>query len=371
MSTYHLTRRSFVEAGAAPAAIVAADRALPDSAAAKTAVCRNEPTAGEAMKPRQRGFTLVELLVVIAIIGILIALLLPAVQAAREAARRMQCSNNLKQLGLGLHSYHSATGSFPPCAVTSGTSALWGGEAYDVRVEARSGEHGTSWMLHILPYIEQGMIFDQWNFGLNVLGNAIVAQTDIAAFYCPSRRSTVRGSDIPIMFENWTKGGTDYGGCTGGGNAFSDDFGSSPPCGHWAVDHRVYPERAGQMGIFGSMNTGGFAIKEITDGTSQTIMTGEMQRVYQPEVGCQHISEDGWAVGGVGNLFDTDGTIDMPTGGGMNNWYFENPGSDHPGGAQFGMADGSVRFISENIDDLLFEYLGTASYGEVLGKLEY
>ncbi|MEA1950175.1 MAG: DUF1559 domain-containing protein, partial [Planctomycetota bacterium] len=97
----------------------------------------------------EKGFTLVELLVVIAIIGILIALLLPAVQAAREAARRMQCSSNLKQIGVALHAYHAALGCFPPGGITEGPCC--------------STRSGISWSISILPYIEQPMIYDRYD----------------------------------------------------------------------------------------------------------------------------------------------------------------------------------------------------------------
>ncbi len=177
---------------------------------------------------RCRAFTLVELLVVITIIGILIALLLPAVQSAREAARRTQCANNLKQLGLALHNYATALGALPPAAITV--------SKYDIQGEAASGAHGTSWMLQILPYLEQSAIHDRWDFTKNVLGNMAVAKRDIAAFYCPSRRSEVRSRDIAFqMFQDWDAGGTDYGGCTGWGNCFTDDANEAwdqHPCNH-------------------------------------------------------------------------------------------------------------------------------------------
>src|SRR4051794_21099585 len=107
------------------------------------------------MSSQRRGFTLIELLVVIAIIGVLVALLLPAVQAAREAARRFQCTNNLKQIGLGLHNYEAVAGAFPPSIVLagSGNTAVWNG----------------GWSVHgrILPFMEQGILFNSANFSLN------------------------------------------------------------------------------------------------------------------------------------------------------------------------------------------------------------
>src|SRR3954470_23928311 len=111
---------------------------------------------------RRRGFTLIELLVVIAIIGVLVALLLPAVQAAREAARRSQCVNNLKQIGLGLHGYHDAVGAFPPGYISAqvpGSNPLTGGD--DIGA-------GWAWGSMILPQIEQDSLFHAINFSLSV-----------------------------------------------------------------------------------------------------------------------------------------------------------------------------------------------------------
>ncbi len=315
---------------------------------------------------KKTGFTLVELLVVIAIIGILIALLLPAVQAAREAARRIQCANNLKQIGLALHNYATAMRVFP-CAIVADNFT----DGFDIWDEATNGKHGTSWMLQILPYMEQQTLYNRWDFTTNVKGNAAVAQTDIPGFYCPSRRSSVRSRDVPHqMFENWTAGGTDYGGCGGSGNNFwGDHYGSkSPPCGHkfgqiYQIDETRPPyNRAPTQGIFTPLDW--LPISKISDGTSNTMMTGEMQRLdgtelWDPSYPCLSITHDGWAVGGISTIFAVEF-------GEMNNLHYEHPGSEHPGGAHFGMADGSVRFISEDVDSNTFKALSTFAGGEVI-----
>ena len=171
----------------------------------------------EAMfKARSAGFTLIEVLVVISIIGILIGLTLPTVNAAREAGRRGQCANQVKQIGLALHQYLAVHRNFPPGAVLvpnysdteiSGWYDPWG-EAANSNLK----KYGYSWMLFILPYIEEHRIYEGWNFSKSVLCNKTLAQCDIELFYCPSRRVGIRRGDEQIMFENWTSGGTDYGG---------------------------------------------------------------------------------------------------------------------------------------------------------------
>ena len=134
---------------------------------------------------RIRGFTLVELLVVITIIGILIALLLPAVQAAREAARRMQCSNNLKQIGLALHNYHTAIGCFPPGYISAYTAP-----GYDASGGYNTGDTGPGWGwgAMILPYLEQGNVWSQIHFNLDIKdpNNAASEPTSLPVFLCPS-----------------------------------------------------------------------------------------------------------------------------------------------------------------------------------------
>jgi prepilin-type N-terminal cleavage/methylation domain-containing protein len=330
------------------------------------------------------GFTLVELLVVITIIGILIALLLPAVQVAREAARRMQCTNNLKQIGLALHNYAQNHNVFPPgCIVSQNGYPYYDpfGEAGESpNVAAGKGAHGTSWMLMILPCLEQMNLYAKWDFRTNVFGNAAVAQTDIAGFYCPTRRNRIRNEDRSppppwpsrMVGEKWTGGGTDYGGCIGATNGWDD---SVPPAK--ATNHRFtqttssghFWDYRGGIGIFTPNSKVAFA--DIKDGTSNTIMIGELQRLSwsgnKPE---EQTSQDGWALGGVATLFSTanpEHSGGNSTGkGGLNNEYFESPGSDHFGGAHFGLADGSVHFISENVDTDVFDALGSMADGQAV-----
>lgn len=333
----------------------------------------------------QKGFTLIELLVVIAIIAILIALLLPAVQSAREAARRSTCKNNLKQIGLALHNYHETHGVFPPGSIVTLTN---GGSGNTVRwrdwMEAGSmspvSYHGTSWMLQILPFVDQANVYNQWNFNTNVMGNRAVAETDIPIFYCPTRRSKVRKVDQKLQLDEtpgsttitnpFQKGGNDYGGCKGSGNGFGDGFSGT---GHESLGVGASSE---WMGTFSGGHLGIFypnsdtQIRDVKDGTTNTLMTGEMQRLRGNDAS---LSLDGWAAGGVANIFDTDTAGSSSENGsgnnrGINGGQYEAPGSDHVGGAHFGMADGSVRFISENIDNTTFNRIGTADGNKVAGE---
>ena len=339
---------------------------------------------------RRIGFTLVELLVVIAIIGMLVALLLPAINAAREAGRRATCQNNVHQIGLALNAHVSSYGYLPPgVRVISSFPTAYLTRSYSIWYEATQmsqGCNGASWMLYVLPFMEHTDIFDHWNFTHSVLFNQLQAQTDIKEFYCPSRRSAVSAADAQIMFQNWTRGGTDYGGCVGHGNFWDNTLGPDGDHMICAAEYTV-PNAATdattrfqtnlEIGVFypNSQTT----LNQITDGTSHTIMIGELQRLHNPGYvpagqsaeyyGPSMTSNDGWAVGGVATAFDCNvagGETDSGQPGGFNNPFFENAGSLHPNGANFGAVDGAVHFISENINQNTYAMLGAMADGGVL-----
>jgi prepilin-type N-terminal cleavage/methylation domain-containing protein len=327
----------------------------------------------------RRGFTILELLVVVAIIGFLSALLFPAVQSGREAARKSHCQNNLRQIALAVHQHEHTNGRLPKAAVVAtGTDAeatcvgCWNprAEARLAGVVAGDEKHGTSWMLEILPFIDETATYVAWDRQTNVAGNAALAQRDIQAFYCPSRRSGIRVGDAENLPDpSWTGGGTDYGGCYGRYDAFEDDASSDRPFlsrRHGPNQFTVNPE-----GVF--MPNVGVTVAAIHDGLSNTIMLGELQRLRPPagassiEINAQ-TSQDGWAVGGAATLFVT-ASAPVLNPGGLNNRFFESAGSEHMGGAFFAMADGSIQFISEFIDAknnaAVFPLLGSMRDGEI------
>jgi len=270
------------------------------------------------MRSRRRGFTLVELLVVIAIIGVLIALLLPAVQAAREAARRMQCSNNLKQFGVAMHSYHAALGSFPPgfMAVTE-SGAVAGGWA---------------WGVFLMPYLEQSSLQDILGPSKYTLNEVVtdpnllpMLQTNLPMFHCPS-------SNIQPLREYLGGGGqmvgtATYTCCRG----FFDYKGAT---------HLTTPNN----GVFYAQST--TRVRDVADGTSNTFAIGErtVLLVYAQDPS-KWASWCGPGGLGIGSTVSSSVAVELnhPT-------VMHSFSSNHPGGAQFLFVDGSVRFIPNDID---------------------
>ena len=327
------------------------------------------------------GFSLVELLVVVALIALLVGLLLPAVQAGRESARRATCQHNLRQLAVALVNYESASRRLPAATLVSEAfnpatcTGCWNPWAEARLASFTPGtKHGTGWILSVLPFLEGVPLFNRWDRTTNVLGNAAVAQTNIQTLYCPSRRSGIRvdrEDHKNLVNSGWRGGGTDYGGCYGRGDGFINDT---------ADDHRfadadtpVSGSTGNRQGVFRPNE--GRLLSAATDGLAKTIMLGELQRLRPVAGGSganntyNRTSQDGWAVGGVATLFVTSTDPGHANPGGMNNLFFESPGSDHAGGCFFAMADGSVQWLNEFIDakdnNAVFPLLGSMRDGAV------
>jgi prepilin-type N-terminal cleavage/methylation domain-containing protein/prepilin-type processing-associated H-X9-DG protein len=332
-----------------------------------------------------RGFTLVELLVVIAIIAILIALLIPAVQAAREAARRIKCANNLKQLGVGLHNYHTAHGRFPPSGIQYGwcRNPQFGGPL----VMNVSG-----WVM-VLPFLEQQSLYDQYDSSSCASsittayrgsspsphaiagqlpvdsGNAAVVSTLLQVFMCPSDggdpylEATYLPNDGPYEIQ---PGNDQYRGAK-----TSYDFSvtscvgciAAGECDAW---NRILPRESRRM--FAENSSTRIAL--VRDGTSNTIAVAETTfAVLNGEPNAWGYR--GWEMKGVdvgNNLINQWGNIWTPPPpeepGVMGT--FSSCGSLHPGGAQVAFADGSVHFLSKSTDAVILEALSTMAGGESL-----
>ena len=279
-------------------------------------------------KPNLRGFTLVELLVVIAIIGILIALLLPAVQAAREAARRSQCTNHLAQLGLAVQNYEAAFGMLPPGVIEPEGPIRNVPQGYHVGL-----------FVQLLPFIEEQVTFQYVDFSAGVYDekNEPVAQTEIVVFVCPSDGMGYASQ------KQWP---SSYAGC------------------HHDVEAPIDVDNHGVFFLNSHVR-----LRDVTDGASHTIFIGE-KKVDSIDLG--------WMSGTRATLRNTGTPIDqtpvvrnegeafvLEEGGEASDLTVGGFGAYHPGGANFLFGDGSVHFLSQTIDQSAYEQVGHRADGKL------
>ncbi len=304
--------------------------------------------------PEHRGFSLIEFLVVLAVIAMLLSLLLPAMNGAREAARRSQCANNLKQIGLALNNYHEATNAFPPGWVSlrsPGTGADAG--------------PGWGWLPMMLPMMEQRSTYDMINFSLpiEVPANWTPRTTQqLNALVCPSdpvRQRTffavAAGGNGMIAGEPIAEvGASNYVGCFGSGDPSSlyPDDPSAPPPGRDAGNGMFFRNRS-------------VRIIDVDDGTSQTIAIGERNASISPATwtGAVTGSAGGPALV-VGRAGDREGPNAVPP-------RPADFGSGHPGGEQFLYVDGSVHFLPSRLPAPIYRALATRAGGESLSEDAY
>ncbi len=276
------------------------------------------------MNTLRKAFTLVELLVVIAIVGILVALLLPAVQAAREAARRMECSNNLKQAALALHNYHDVYKQLP---------AGW-------TADPTTGQPGWGWGTHLLPFIEQSALYDRIDVRVSLADPVHQAprETMLSFFRCPS---DARSEPLVIL---------------------SDDAGSP----------LLAVARANIVGVFGAgeiedaplAGDGAFyqnsrtRFADIVDGLSNTLILGERSSKIDGSTWTGVV--DGAAEAMARVVGSADHAPNDP------HAHFEDFSSYHPTGAHFVRADGSVRLIADTISLSVYRALATRAGGEAI-----
>jgi prepilin-type N-terminal cleavage/methylation domain-containing protein/prepilin-type processing-associated H-X9-DG protein len=369
------------------------------------------------MQRTRRGFSLIELLVVIAIIGVLIALLLPAVQAAREAARRIQCTNNLKQIGLALHNYQEVNDCFPPGALAYFLNG-------DVKSSTFYNNHGPSAHARMLNYIENSPLYNALNFDVSIFNdpvgdliNRTVTQTVVNTFLCPS-------TSVPSWNFHGTSAvlspvkapGNSYFGSTGSTLEFAAQQTGGPPNGAFYY-----------VGTKGSV----LRISSVTDGTSNTIGFGEWKigngqgRVtiqdivflgafpsgtkrndgslnfanpilvasFQPwldacastwQAGSGRFGKtdtlgEAWSLGLVGY---TMGNLTLPPNAPYPNCSVDGTGtiesvgvyglsSYHSGGANVLLLDGSVRFLKDSISRQTIWALGSVRQGEIVSADAY
>jgi prepilin-type N-terminal cleavage/methylation domain-containing protein/prepilin-type processing-associated H-X9-DG protein len=326
---------------------------------------------------RRIGFTLVELLVVIAIIGVLVALLLPAVQAAREAARRVQCVNNCKQLALAVHNYESSHKKLP----SASSAPLTRYEAnYPYRFILRSGTNH-SWIVHVLPFMEQQTLYDTFDLKRTIattLGNPQPQESQPAALLCPSDQAQGR------MYQHDRTNAPDTG--------RRSRFAKGNYAGFTSLTHVDYTNYPGALHLLGQK------LKDVEDGTANTLLLSEVRtRDLEDDergvwalawTGASLISYDLHPLDGLTGdetsgftadpLYLGTGLVNVPNGPhpdvinqcseqieslaiGMpcdNNTFFSaSPRSNHLGGVNAAFLDGHVSFLRDEVDELNMAYM--------------
>jgi prepilin-type N-terminal cleavage/methylation domain-containing protein/prepilin-type processing-associated H-X9-DG protein len=279
----------------------------------------------------QKAFTLVELLVVIAIIGILIALLLPAVQAAREAARRCQCTNNLSQMILAMQNYNMSHSVYPPGTIN---------ETGPIANEAQGYHH--NWVSQTLPYLEEVTTYRHIDFSVGVYDekNAEVRRAQVSMLQCPSSPFSRSDSEQPAP--------TTYAACHGPAES---------------------PIDKNNEGVF-FLNSG-VGYKDIPDGSSHTIFIGEKNVEESDTLGW--MSGTRATLRNAGTLINADAArrnrgvvVPREQEPERDKFYVGGFSSYHPGGANFALGDGSVRFLSETIEPGLYQQLANRADGKLM-----
>jgi prepilin-type N-terminal cleavage/methylation domain-containing protein len=327
---------------------------------------------GAAMgKPKARGFTLVELLVVIAIIGVLVALLLPAIQAAREAARRSQCLNRIKQLCLAVHHFHDAKGALP-----MGSSYPY--DATSTNAPKATRGRNIMWTAEILPHMEQQALYNLFEFDKRIYAtprNREAAKTVVVDFICPTDPEGEqpildrRGDAVPGV------GGPQVNPSQVMGLWYPASLGPTSPdgcdfCANRAVCCQGFSFGTQTANGVGDSSVGMFTrfprrykFAEVTDGQSRTVMLGETLPGHNIFNGAFNLNFPLASMSvPLNKMIDDEGRFAgnfWPYSGGFK--------SLHPGGAQVGMGDASVQFLRESIDERVYAALGTRAGGEAEG----
>jgi prepilin-type N-terminal cleavage/methylation domain-containing protein/prepilin-type processing-associated H-X9-DG protein len=345
-------------------------------------------------------FTLVELLVVIAIIGILVALLLPAIQAARESARRSGCSNNLKNLGLAALNHHDVQRHFP---VSMGVAR---DNPFNLEAPAGVDQPGVGWILNMLPQLEEQPLFDQFKqggafegsyqdghcrqpavgFGLASIKNGIsvpqLMKTQLSVLQCPSDESARQLNDLQYQFGGCPVAVTSYKGVID--DTFANEFGGGtfdnkvppeyrsgnykdPPPGGWTSQYDCSRDTRCRGFFFRQSFQKPVKISTVTDGTSKTLMIGEDIPAFNHH-SASFYSNGSWCSCNtpLNYALSQDPEVFWKAA------WFDAQGfrSRHPGGVQFCLADGSVRFVSENTDNVVYRTSCTRNGAEsVSGEL--